>query len=464
MLGGTSQSVSVTATSEGVSGTATISVEPVPVANVIVSPPLSTLPSGTTLQLTVRTLSAAGQELQGRSIRWSVSNATAAITAAGLLTAGKVLGATAQTVVAMASVGDLSGTSSITVEPVPVAAIELTVPRAGLPKADTLRLGAVVRGAVGEILTGRTLQWSVDDTSAGIVSATGLVTARRSSGTIAVRASSGSVVGSASLSLTCQYQLLIQGVSYVGAVDPTDCPSATSGLFFDSFRFSQASSSFASFTTTGLSSSARLLASMIQDSSFAHWNWDFPAGGGGESFFLYGAGSFTVALRSQVIGVPLSYQLRARWSSTRPPLGCTTLGLAIGTQLLVDQQLNECLQGEYRYHFHQTFLQAGQRITITQQSAAFDTYLCARRSDSTTWECNDDISDTDSNSQLIITAPSSGYYVISASSYERNGSGAYRMGITSTPVYGRNIVDAPSSHLPSPVLSGATIPRRVKGS
>jgi uncharacterized protein YjdB len=62
--------VIITATSEGKSGTASITVTPVPVATVDVSPPTASMVIGGTAQLTATPKDANGNPLTGRSVTW----------------------------------------------------------------------------------------------------------------------------------------------------------------------------------------------------------------------------------------------------------------------------------------------------------------------------------------------------------------------------------------------------------
>jgi hypothetical protein len=133
--------------------------------------------------------------------------------------------------------------------------------------------------------------------------------------------------------------------------------------------------------------------------------------------------------------------------------------MAIGNQLIVDRTLNECLQNNFYWHYYQTYLQAGQRVVIRQQSAFFDTYMCAKANTATAWDCNDDVSTTDSNSELTLTAQSNGYYDVAVSSFNSFATGTYRLAIASTPVYiSAHTNEQDAVPVPAPVV-GAMIPR-----
>src|SRR5205807_556709 len=83
--------VTITATSEGQSGTTAVTVTPVPVASVTVSPATATVAVGQTVQLTATVQDANGTILTGRLVIWT-SNASpggtgrATVSSTGLVT------------------------------------------------------------------------------------------------------------------------------------------------------------------------------------------------------------------------------------------------------------------------------------------------------------------------------------------------------------------------------------------
>src|SRR2546425_117394 len=80
-------STTITATSEGQSGTAAVTVSTVPVASVVVSPAAANVYVGGAVQLTTTPKDAAGNVLVGRAVTWASSNpAIATVSAAGLVT------------------------------------------------------------------------------------------------------------------------------------------------------------------------------------------------------------------------------------------------------------------------------------------------------------------------------------------------------------------------------------------
>ena len=104
-------SATITATSEGQSGTSAITVVHLPVASVTVTPASATVTTGSTVQLTATPKDANGNSLAGRTVTWQSSN-TAAATVNG---SGLVTGVAAGSATITATSEGQSGTAAITV-------------------------------------------------------------------------------------------------------------------------------------------------------------------------------------------------------------------------------------------------------------------------------------------------------------------------------------------------------------
>src|SRR5207249_2297905 len=78
VTGVTAGSATITATSEGQGGTATITVSTVPVASVTVSPATASVQAGQTVQLAATPKDANGNPLSGRTVTWASSNSAVA--------------------------------------------------------------------------------------------------------------------------------------------------------------------------------------------------------------------------------------------------------------------------------------------------------------------------------------------------------------------------------------------------
>jgi uncharacterized protein YjdB len=176
----TAGTVQITASSEGKTSNATITVTPlapVPVATVTVSPASSNLIVGATVQLTATMRDASNNVLTGRQVTWSSSNTTnATVNSIGLVTA--VSTGTAQ--ITASSEGQ-SNSAAITITapaPAPVATVTVSPASSSILVGATVQLSATMRDANNNLLTGRVVAWSSADPSiASVNSASGLVTA-----------------------------------------------------------------------------------------------------------------------------------------------------------------------------------------------------------------------------------------------------------------------------------------------
>ncbi len=166
--------VTITATSERQSGTATVNVTVAPVASVTVAPSSANIAITGTVQLTATPKDANGNPLTGRAISWSSSdNTIATVNGSGLVT-----GVAAGSVTITATSEGKSGTASITVAGALVASVTVTPAPASVQAGQTQQLTVTLKDANGNILTGRTVTWSSNNTSVATVSSSGLVTAK----------------------------------------------------------------------------------------------------------------------------------------------------------------------------------------------------------------------------------------------------------------------------------------------
>jgi uncharacterized protein YjdB len=166
----------ITATSEGQSGTATLTVNaaPVPVASVAVTLTAATLTVGQNTQATPTVRDASGNVLTGRVVTWASANtALATVSSSGLVTA-----VAAGSVAIRATSEGITGSATLTVNaaaPAPVASVAVTG-ATGITVGQTAQLTATMKDASNNVLTGRTVTWSSNNTAAATISGTGLVT------------------------------------------------------------------------------------------------------------------------------------------------------------------------------------------------------------------------------------------------------------------------------------------------
>jgi trimeric autotransporter adhesin len=182
----------LTATIEGISGSATVTVSNAPVASVTVSPTAVSLVEGTVQALVATARDAAGAPLAGRPITWSSSNpAVVAVAASGVVSA-----VAAGTATVTATAEGRSGTATVTVRAVALEPASITTSASA---ADTARRVIVldgptatwspalsIRNAAGAVLEASAARWVVRDTTRATVSAGGVITGVREGRTFVV--------------------------------------------------------------------------------------------------------------------------------------------------------------------------------------------------------------------------------------------------------------------------------------
>jgi uncharacterized protein YjdB len=189
--------VTISATSAGLTGTAQVTVTPIPVGRVVVTPASPTIAIGTTITLSAQALSASGQPLTGRTVVWSSSlPSIASVSAQGVVT-----GLAAGNTVVFASIDGVLGWVNVTVIPAPVATVTISPSAPGVAVGDSVQLNAVLKDASGNTLTGRVVSWSSGATSIATVTNTGMVTGV-AAGTAVITATSEGQVGTVTVTVT----------------------------------------------------------------------------------------------------------------------------------------------------------------------------------------------------------------------------------------------------------------------
>ncbi|HSW30240.1 MAG TPA: ice-binding family protein [Longimicrobiales bacterium] len=189
----------VMATSGGISGHATVTVIPGPLATISVTPNPSLLVVGATQQLT-----AAGRDAGGNLVAitpvWSLVAGGGTISASGLFTAGGTPGTFANT--ARATSGAISGTATVNVTAGSLASITVTPNPASMSVGAAQQFTAVGRDAGGNVVQ-FTPTWSVV-AGGGSVNSAGLFTAGTVSGTFTntIQASREGITGFATVTVT----------------------------------------------------------------------------------------------------------------------------------------------------------------------------------------------------------------------------------------------------------------------
>lgn len=192
----------ITATSEGKTGAATLTVTGNPVETVTVTLASSDLTQGDSTQATATLRDAGGNVLTGRTVIWS----SAVPTIASVSATGVVTGVGAGAVLVTATSEGKSGSAAVTVTAVTVASVtvELSPPLIGVgARSQAL---AVVRDPGGNILSGNSITWTSSDPAvanfptlsppgSGVLTGAG-------PGTATITATAGGVSGAATITVS----------------------------------------------------------------------------------------------------------------------------------------------------------------------------------------------------------------------------------------------------------------------
>lgn len=202
-------SATIAAVSDGIRGEVAVSVSPVPVASVELTPGSLSGTVGDTRTLTATVRDAAGAALTGRAIAWSSSSsAVAGVSASGATSATVTAnGAGSATITASVEGASASVNATFAAAPPPpppppaaVATVALSPATATLLVGGTQTLTPTLRDASGNVLTGRSITWSSSNSGAATVSS-GIVTAV-AAGNATITATSEGRSGTASITVT----------------------------------------------------------------------------------------------------------------------------------------------------------------------------------------------------------------------------------------------------------------------
>lgn len=186
---------------------------PQPVASVEVAAPATSMIVGGTLQLAAAARTSSGTEVKGRAIAWSSSDTTIATVSQAGLVRGRAPGAV---IVSAASEGR-TGQATLTVEPKPVATVELVPAGEITQEVETARtLEVRARAADGEELAGRPVAWASSDESVAAVDASGRLEAR--------------AVGIATVTATVEGKVAVASVRVVTLVDRVEMDPPAAGV------------------------------------------------------------------------------------------------------------------------------------------------------------------------------------------------------------------------------------------
>lgn len=166
-------SVTITATIDGRSGTAAISVAPQPVAAVSITPMSDTAIVGEHVLFSATALDVQNQPLAGRFVLWSSSDPSVAIVSSE----GEVIALAVGSARIKATIEGKFAEATILVTPVPVAKVIVTPNQLALNPGQTSQLTVTLNDSAGNVLSGRSITYTTGDAQIATVSSSGLVIA-----------------------------------------------------------------------------------------------------------------------------------------------------------------------------------------------------------------------------------------------------------------------------------------------
>lgn len=190
----------ITATTEGISGTATVSVTALPIASISVAPSPVTVAEGSTVTLVATARDANNVVLLGRTFFWASNNPQVSVSQTGVVTAVANSATQTATITASAPSGGPggstpSGTAAVSVTFAPVAAVILAPPALTINVSQTISFATILQAAGGQSLaaTGRTISWqSLDSAIVSVNAATGVMTGVLQGGPVGIKVSASS--------------------------------------------------------------------------------------------------------------------------------------------------------------------------------------------------------------------------------------------------------------------------------
>jgi hypothetical protein len=259
-LADTTTSVRLIASSGAASDSVVVTIAPVAVASVRITPDSAAMLQRDTLTLTGQTLNAAAQPLLGRAKNWvSLDTLIARVSPAGLVTAVD----TGRARIVLSSEGK-ADTAAVRVSRRPVGSVTVSVDSVTVVSGDSASLAAVVKDDTGLPLVDRPLVWTTRDTTIAVVNTAGLVHGRAAGLTWVVGTSEG-VSDSArvrvlSLLSGCVETAHVLGATTNGAWESNDCTGGAGGAVpFDRYALNFASQTFFRATLSGAAGKQLLL-------------------------------------------------------------------------------------------------------------------------------------------------------------------------------------------------------------
>ncbi|MGQ0537390.1 MAG: beta strand repeat-containing protein, partial [Gemmatimonadaceae bacterium] len=187
----------IVVTSEGKTASALVTVTPVPVASISITPNQASLRVSQRVALTAQAFDAQGRPLANRRFTWL----TGAPSVATVNQQGEVTAVGLGTASVFAATEGISAGATITVTNIPVSSVQVTPSALSLQQGGSAPLLAVTRDSAGSALSGRVVTWSSSNEAVAVVSSLGRVTAV-AAGSAVITATSEGVSGTCNVTVS----------------------------------------------------------------------------------------------------------------------------------------------------------------------------------------------------------------------------------------------------------------------
>jgi uncharacterized protein YjdB len=344
---------------------------PPPTVNtVVVTPPTGSVEVGQVLPLTAQARDASGNAL-ARTFTWSSSNpGVASVSADGVVT-GVAPGGP---VVISATTDGRTGTSAITITPIRVATVAVTLASGMVIQGRTTQATAVARDARGAAVTDRQVAWTSSNAAVATVSATGLVTGV-SAGSASITGTVDGIAGTASLTVSpnpCSViRAITLGAQVTGTLTTNDCQLSDSS-FVQTYELTVATAALLEVEMASSDFDSYLF--LLDGTGQRVLEEDDDGGLGTNARILYNftPGRYRIVANTFERNRVGSYLLTVR---TAPP-GCTPRPVAFPSTQQGILSTSSCrLNGDTRTDFYEFTLAQRTSVVISMTSTRVDPVL-----------------------------------------------------------------------------------------